>query len=86
MTPYAHHANDLYLNAYRSEMAHELAEAHHARGDAGRARRAFARALVRTGARMLPGTPESVGGGFIVMSTATHTRDPAPARSLSRAA
>ncbi len=86
MTPYAHHHNDLYLSAYRAEIAAELTSAHSGHRDAGALRRGVARALVRTGARMLPTTPESVGGGFVVMSSSTHTRDPVPDGGFSRAA
>ena len=69
MTPYAHHNNDTYLNAYTSDLSDDLRAAFATESSFRRTRRTIARSMVRLGARMLPETPEIVDDRILVLAT-----------------
>lgn len=81
MTPYIHHTNDLYLNAYSREMTDELRTAWTTAGRDRILRRTVARSIVRLGAWMLPDTPELVDGRILVLEVRS-----TPTTDLKRAA
>ena len=53
MTPYSHHINNSYLDAYLSDLASDLTEAHKRSTVAHTMRNAVARVLVRVGVWMV---------------------------------
>ena len=67
MTPYTHHMNDAYLNAYSQELTHDLRTARATVGGHRSLRRTVARQVVRFGAWLLPDTPELVDGRILVL-------------------
>lgn len=67
MTPYSHHISDSYIDAYRCELARDLAEAHKKVPFTRTLRKGVARTLVRVGAWMLPDKPELVSDTILVL-------------------
>lgn len=69
MTPYAHHLDDSYLHAHLAEVAADVRASRRRRRPRHTLRGAVARAMVRTGARLLPDTPELVDGRILVLES-----------------
>lgn len=80
MTPYHHHIDGSYLEAYTAELSQDLRNARATAGGFRRTRRYVGSLIVRMGARLLPETPDIVDGRIIVFDV------PDPDRTLHRAA
>lgn len=68
MTHHTHLSYDMYINAYLSEVGHDLRSARASGGPWRAIRRYVARGLVRSGAWLLPDKPDVIGGTVFVLS------------------
>jgi len=67
MTPHPQLSHDVYINAYLSEISHDMRSTRASSGPWHAIRRSVARGLVRSGAWLLPDKPEVIRGTVIVL-------------------
>jgi len=67
MTQHTHVNHDMYVNAYLSEISHDMRSARASNGLLSALRRSVAHGLVRSGAWLLPDKPQVIGGTVIVL-------------------
>jgi hypothetical protein len=68
MTQHTPLSYDMYINAYLSEISHDMRSARESIGPWHALRKSIASSLVRSGAWLLPDKPQVIGGTVIVLS------------------
>lgn len=68
MTPFTHLTNDIYIDAYRSEVRSDIRTSRTAANPIHAVRRYVARGLVRTGAWLLPEKTDVIGATVSLLS------------------